>query len=463
MTDFWGSNVWGSVLLFCGLLTALLLGNMLKRSVPFLKRSLVPTSVIGGALVLTFTALWRVISGESFMEADFFNGKGYDLLEILTYHCLALGFIAQTLCSSKRKFDKERNKDIFNTGVSTVSTYLIQAIVGMGITVVASFVIEGFFPAAGILLPFGYGQGTGQALNYGNIYEIEHGFVGGKSFGLTVAAMGFLSAAIGGVIHTNVQHKRGKLVLSDKSKETVKPEDVQGEGEIPMQESVDKMTVQFALIGVSYLIAYGLMWLLGKILPSMKSVIFGFNFLLGVIAAILVKGVKNFLHKKNIIHREYGNNFLLTRASNFFFDFMIVTGVAAIRLEMLERYWGILLILGVVGLVITYIYQRIICRVLFPHYCEEQFLAMYGMLTGTASSGIILLREVDGNFETPAAENLVYQNLPAIVFGFPMMLLANLAPDRPYLTLIILVLFFLMMNVILFRQFLFKPAKKKGK
>jgi ESS family glutamate:Na+ symporter len=86
---------------------------------------------------------------------------------------------------------------------------------------------------------------------------------------------------------------------------------------------------------------------------------------------------------------------------------------------------------------------------------------MYGMLTGTASTGIILLRELDGDFKTPAADNLVYQNFPAIVFGFPLMLLATLAPQRPYLTFIILIAFFLLMNVILFRSFIFRKKNKK--
>ena len=81
---------------------------------------------------------------------------------------------------------------------------------------------------------------------------------------------------------------------------------------------------------------------------------------------------------------------------------------------------------------------------------------MYGMLTVTASTGIILLREIDGEFKTPAADNLVYQNFPAIVFGFPMMLLATLAPKQPILTLIILVAFFLVMNIILFRNQIFR-------
>ena len=97
---------------------------------------------------------------------------------------------------------------------------------------------------------------------------------------------------------------------------------------------------------------------------------------------------------------------------------------------------------------------------LFSEYYEEQFLMMYGMLTGTASTGTILLREIDGEFKTPAADNMVYQNFPAIVFGFPMMLLATMAPVKPLMTLIILIAFFAVMNIILFRSIIFKKESK---
>ena len=193
----------------------------------------------------------------------------------------------------------------------------------------------------------------------------------------------------------------------------------------------------------------------------MKAVIYGFNFLLGVLSATLCKAAMNFLKSKNIIKKEYTNDFLMTRASNFFFDIMVVAGIAAIRLGVLQDYWGIILIMGVVGLTITYIYNHFVAKVLFKDYPEEQFLAMFGMLTGTASTGIILLREIDGDFKTPAADNLVYQNFPAIVFGFPLMLLATLAPVKPISTFLILLGFFLVMNIILFRNFIFKKPFKK--
>lgn len=458
--NFWDYEVWGSILVFAVLLVALLAGNVLKKSIPLLQRSLIPTSVLGGAVLLIVAAIFKAITGEVMFDTAIFGGKGTAVLETLTYHTLALGFIASSLKTSGGKLTKKRSIEVFNTGVTTVSTYLLQGVFGLGITLIAALVLPGFFEAAGVLLPFGYGQGTGQALNYGNIYQ-DMGFEGGRSFGLTIAALGFLSAAIGGVFHLNIQKKRGKLVLSESHEETISPEEIQGKNEIPMQESIDKMTVQFALIGVAYLVTYLLMFVLGSVVgEGLRATIYGFNFLLGVLSATLVKLILNFFRNKNVIKKEYTNNFLLTRVSNFFFDIMVIAGVAAIRLDALENYWGVILILGVVGLVITYIYNRIVAKLLFPRYKEEQFLMMYGMLTGTASTGTILLREVDGDFKTPAADNMVYQNFPAIVFGFPMMFLATMAPSKPVLTFVIFVLFFLVMNVILFRSFLFKKRKK---
>ena len=461
MSNFWDFSVWAWISLMAVVFGGLLLGNVLRKTIPFFRYSLIPTSVLGGIILLIFAGLYRLITGDFFFETAIFNYSGSEKLEIITYHALALGFIASAFKTNGGKLNKKRTAEIFNTGVTTVATYLIQAIFGLGITLIIALILTDFFPAAGVLLPFGYGQGTGQAMNYGNIYEIEHGFDGGKSFGLAIAALGFLSAAIGGVIHLNIMKRRGKLKLSTRQDGSLYTESVDANDEIPLQESIDKMTVQIALIIVAYFVAYLLMFFLGNLLPGMRSVIYGFNFLLGVLSATLIKSLLNVLRKKNIIQKKYTNNFLMTRASNFFFDIMVVAGIAVIRLDILKDYWGILLILGVIGAIITYAYNRIVAKTLFPDYMEEQFLAMYGMLTGTASTGIILLREIDGDFRTPASDNLVYQNFPAIAFGFPMMFLATLAPVKPILTMIIFVVFFTVMNIILFRKQIFRKRRKK--
>ena len=461
MQNFWDYSVWSWIILFGVLMGSLLIGNIIKKGIPLLKNSLIPTSVLSGGILLIIAAIYKAITGDAMFDSAIFGGNGTSNLEILTYHALALGFIASSFKTMGGKMTKQRSSEIFNTGVTTVSTYLLQGIVGMGITMIAALIVSGFFPAAGVLLPFGYGQGTGQALNYGNIYEQEFGFIDGKSFGLSIAALGFLSAAIGGVIHLSIMKRRGRIVKSKRSDGSLHTEKVETIGEIPMTESVDKMTIQIALIIVAYIVTYFIMFGLGTLLPGLRSVIYGFNFLFGVIVATLIKLTLNFLRRKKIVRKKYNNNFLMTRVSNFFFDLMIVAGVAAIRLEALERYWVILLILGVVGLVVTFVYNKIVARRLFPDYSEEQFLMMYGMLTGTASTGIMLLREIDSEFKTPASDNMVYQNFPAIVLGFPMMFLATLAPQKPILTLIIFVLFFAVLNVVLFRSRIFKKKKKE--
>jgi ESS family glutamate:Na+ symporter len=432
-----------------------MVANIFKRRIHFLRNSLIPNSVLGGIIILLVEWFYKLVSGNAFFDSGIFGANGHNTLEIITYHCLALGFIASSLKTNGGRLSKKRMGEVVNTGITTVSTYLLQGIVGLAITIVAAKLVTGFFAGSGILLPFAYGQGTGQALNWGSVYENEHGFVNGRSFGLTVAALGFLSAALGGVIHLNIQRKSGKLKLSERTDGSTHVERVESYNEIPMQESVDKLTVQLAFImlayGLSYAIMVGLTALIG-----MEETIYGFNFLFGVLTATLVKTVVNYMYIKKWVTRKYTNNFLMTRLSNLFFDLMVVAGVAAIKIEALKQYWVIFVILGVAGLTLTFVYNRVIAKKLFPEYYEEQFMAMYGMLTGTASTGIILLREIDPEFKTPVSDNLVYQNFPAIILGFPLMLLAKLAPVNPVLTLVIFVIMFIVLNIALFRKQIFK-------
>lgn len=456
--NFWDFSSWGFFNLISVLLGSLLVAQMLKRSIPALEASLIPTSVLGGGILLVISAVYNALTGQELFNTAFFGGNGTAWLELITYHMLALGFTASALKSSGSKFTKERNTEIFNTGLTTVATYLLQAFVGMVVCIICAVFMKDLLEAAGLLLALGYGQGPGQAMNYGGIYELDYGFVGGKSFGLTVASMGFLSASIGGVIHLNIIKRQGKIKLDRGS--GVTNETVEGQNEIPMQESIDKFTIQIALIVVAYTIAYAMMFVLGNLLPGMRATIYGFNFLLGVLSGTLVKTVINACRKRNIIHRSYTNDFLLTRATNFFYDIMVTASIAAIRMGIIGKYWLVLLIMGVVGLVVTYIYVHFVCHKLFPAYAEQQFLAMYGMLTGTASTGVILLREIDGDFKTPVADNLVYQNFPAMVFGFPILLLATMAPTKPYMTLAIVFVFMIAINILLLRSLIFKKKVK---
>ena len=461
--NFWDTSVWGGVNVFAMLLLGLLAASLVKKSIKGLRDSLVPTSVLAGFLLLVVSGIYMTFSGHSMFNTDFMGGNGFGILETITYHALALGFIASTFESSGEKGSKERKIEIFNTGVTTVSTYLVQAITGLGLTILISKVMTDIFPAAGMILPFGYGQGTGQAMNYGSIYENDYGFVGGKSFGLAIATFGFLVASFGGVIYLSWLKRKNNIVKkATRTMKTVSNRSAK-QDEIPLYESMDTLGVQLAFIFGAYVITYGIIYVLGMLLPGMKSILYGFNFLIGVLVATGVKKFVGVLEDKGYLKKHYFNDFLMIRLRNVFYDIMVVAGIAAIRISTMKGYLVVLLIICVIGAILTFAYNYLVSRVLFKKYQDEQLVAMYGMLTGTASTGIVLLRELDPEFETPVSDNLVYQNFPAIVFGLPLMLIAAQAPENPEGTLLIAVAFFVVLNIILFRKQLIGLVKKEKK
>lgn len=66
------------------------------------------------------------------------------------------------------------------SGALIVSTYIVQGILGLIISISLAYTImPNLFKASGILLPMGYGQGPGQANNVGSTYE-QLGFAGGS-------------------------------------------------------------------------------------------------------------------------------------------------------------------------------------------------------------------------------------------------------------------------------------------
>ena len=460
-------GVWTALMVIAVLLLSLLLGNILRHFIPALKKSLIPVSVLGGLLLLIISTVTYYCAGDYFFNLPLFGGNGggermsgMNVLEVITYHCLGVGFVATGLRSSKKKFGKKRAGEIFDSGLVTVNGYLVQAFVGLAITLVGAYLLhtDGLISAAGILLAFGFGQGTGQALNYGNIFEKDYGFTGGGNFGLTIAALGFLAACIVGVIYINVMRRKGQIKIVEREKGN-SLSDYEDENEISIVSSMDKLTVQVAIVLAIYAASFGIMYGLSALIPSLANTLFGFNFFIGVLLTLPVKAVLNKLYEKKIIKKQIINNFMMDRIGGFAFDLMIVAGVAAIQIPLLASYWGLLLILAAAGALVTVFYVNFVCKRQFGAYRHEQFLAFFGMLTGTASTGMILLREIDGTYRTPASENLVYQNVPAMVFGFPLMFLATYAPTSDLAALITCLIVgaaFVVLNLVLFRNRIFK-------
>jgi ESS family glutamate:Na+ symporter len=467
--NFWDPDVWSFVIVLAILFAGMLAANTLRRRIPLLRKSLIPSSVLGGFLILIADWIYRSVAGRSMFDIA--------TLEALTFHGLGLGFVALAWRKADgKRHEKAARRDVFRTSTVVVGSYLLQGIVGLTVTI-PLFYLVGSYAAGGILLPMGYGQGPGQALNWGTIYQnytMYPAFANGASFGLTVAAMGFVSASIGGVYYLNKLRRAGDRRAQVQNAEEI--EDLNAamiteKGEIPMSESMDKLTVQVAIVFVTYFIAFAAMWYVTKGLDSLggfwvgtvKPLLWGFNFLVGTAFAILFKNILTRLRAKGIVHRDYINNFMLNRISGLFFDLMVTASIAAISLEAFKHREFILplALICVAGAFVTYWYNIRVCRRLFPEYSDEAFLSLYGMNTGTASTGIILLREIDPLFETPASHNLIYQNLWSIVLGAPMLLLLGFVARSITWTWIVYGILYVLFGVMLLIQYGSKIAKKR--
>ena len=463
MTSFATPSAWAWLIQFFLIVLALLVANLIRCNVPLLKRSLLPSALVAGLLILCLKPF------------DFFSQLvDKPSMEIITYHALGLGFVAMALKNKKIKSSTTTMK-VVETGAVTASSYIIQGIAGLLITIPLFlwWNHSDFFYSSGLLLPMGYGQGPGQAMNFGGVFAVQAADQGidfhGIDFGLSIAAAGFIVGSLVGVVYMNILRRKGRLThRAAKGQETYTLADYESENEIPHSESIDKLTVQISLVLLVYFLVFLLMYGVNKLdlgdfgVKTLKPMVWGFNFLWGTLLGVLVKVVMNKLRKRHVIQREYINNYTLDRIAGTCFDFMIVAGTAAIDFNNLRGIWLPLLLVCTLGALVTFVYVLRCCRHLYPDYQYEGFFSMFGMLTGTASNGMILLREIDPKFETPAANNLVLQTIPAIAFGFPVLLLMGFAPaslTNTLITLAILVGAFLIFALFIFRKKIFKKKQ----
>ena len=114
------------------------------------------------------------------------------------------------------------------------------------------------------------------------------------------------------------------------------------------------------------------------------------------------------------------NDYVLANLSSLFFNIMICGAVLTITIDFLADYGWLLMTIAMLGGVLTLLYLRFITHRVYPKFKDEYFVGLFGMLTGTASTGIALLKGLDRNLETPVAEEMVLGSGTAITIALPL-------------------------------------------
>ncbi len=403
---------WGIIVYFLLIGVLMFIAKILKTWLPGLNKVVIPTALLGGFIGLVISLVFApiLIGEDTFIDV---NAMGY-----IVYHALAIGFIALAL----KRDDSKIKKKIWSTGMLITSTYALQAVVGIFLVFI---LFSDKFVGSGMLVALGFGQGPGLALSIGKMWTDMLGG-NGPTLGVSYAFLGFVFGGTIGVILINLASRKRGVLKPKKydelsvNKMTVEIDTIK---EISMLDGITTQGIIISIIyGLVYLILYGAHQVLGEtgIGGTVFGLLKGFNFIIGILIALLYKQVLRRFEKKGKNIRFMTNNYILSNMASAAFNVMIAGSVLTITLDFLASYGVQLIVTAVLAGTITLFYLKYMTKRIYPKYQDEYFIGLFGMLTGVASTGLALLKGIDPNLETPVAEEMVLGSGTAISMALPL-------------------------------------------
>ena len=401
------------MLVFAYLSALLLAGVALRSRIGLLQRFLVPSCLIGGVLGLLLLTLGAVRLDRSIVES-------------LAYHCFNISFISVGLTreddAAGRPGGQLLRGSVWMALIQGL-TFPMQAILGGLAVLLLGLAGLDLFPTFGFLVPLGFNEGPGQALSIGKVWETV-GFANAATIGLTFAAAGYGCAFFIGVPLVNRGIRRGRATFGTRQLPReflvgiLPPGAREKAGELTIHSgNAETLAFQAALVGGVYGVSYLIVSLLVAGLTAFKvmgpndaKILWGFFFFFGLGVALAVKKVLGWIGVGHLVDPG-----IQRRITGWSVDYLIVATVVAIQVAVV---WQYALPIGLICLVNAVATTALV--VWFGRQLDafqlERTAAIYGVVTGTVSCGLLLLRIVDPEFRTPAAFEVAVMN----VFALPV-------------------------------------------
>ena len=396
----------------------LLAGIVLRAKIPLLQKFLFPSCLIGGVLGLILLSVGIIDLSVSHLET-------------FAFHFFNISFISVGLtpasAGQKGLGGKAVLKGPLWMALIEGVTLPLQAVIG-GLTVILFGLLgQKLFPTFGFFVPLGFTEGPGQALSFGKVWE-GFGFQHAATIGLTFAAIGFFFAFFVGVPLVNWGIRKGYSAHGSKELPRdlltgiiPKGQKKEPAGELTMHSgNINTIAFHAALVGLVYVLTYGFVILLGKILPpDAASMMWGFFFFFGMAIGLIIRWIMGKIGVGHLLDPG-----IQRRITGWAVDFLIVSTVMAIQVVVVWTYIVPITLASLVSgvlttLIIVYLGSRLDTLNL------ERTVAIYGTCTGTVSSGLLLLRIVDPDFKTPVAIEIGLMNVIVMPIIVACMLLVN--------------------------------------
>jgi ESS family glutamate:Na+ symporter len=386
------------------------LGYWLRRKLVVLQRLYLPASVIAGLLGLI---LFQTLHGFNVAVPPTITAGWSDLPSMLiniVFACLFLGTALPTVSAVWKSASRQlAYGQIVAWGQYAISCALVLLLLG------PLFKLPDLF--AGIM-PVGFEGGHGTAGGMGDTFNAL-GYPEMKDYALASATGGIMGAIIVGMALVNWAVRKG--YVEKKSRPQFDAEDLTGiipDGQRPSagrltvsSDVIESLTLHLVFVGMAILLGWlmkqGLLLAAGA-LPGKGGDIFkSFPlFPLCMLGGVIIQWLADRFDPHE--HMDHG---LMLRIQNCALDFLVVAAIATIRLDVVARGWLPLLILIAAGIGWNVLCLMVFARRAFKDAWFERGIAEMGQSMGVTATGLLLLRVVDPDYETKAAEAFAAKQL----------------------------------------------------
>lgn len=367
----------------------LIVGNLMRRFIPWFQKLLIPAPITAGLLGL--------LLGPNALGLIQFSEHFGDYATILI--AAVFGALPFTM-----NFDAKVRQGARTMWSYSVGMYLGQwgffALLGV-LLFAPLFGTPDWF---GIMLPVGFVGGFGVAAAVGGALD-SAGMTEATSLGFTAAAVGMFSAIIGGVIFARWGSKRGhtnELPRLDQLPEEMRTGIISLPGQRPSvgrattsPSSIEPIALHIAVLTVTLFLANILTNWLNETFPALSFPLFAMAFLVGLagVGALHLLKAPHYLDTK-----------LMGSVSGASTDFLVAVGIASIVPAVVASYILPLIILFVVGLAFCLFLFFYVAPRTFDHGWFERAVFSWGWATASVATGIAVLKIVDPEMRSGTLE-----------------------------------------------------------
>jgi ESS family glutamate:Na+ symporter len=398
-----------AVLVFCILSLFLILGKILRVYVSLLQKLYLPSSIIGGAVALVVFKCFPCL-----IPADVFAaiGKLPGFLINVVFAALFLGVTAP-------KFSKMIAIAFPQLCFGQFIAWG-QYVLGLGLTGFVLTPLFGLSPAFGNLLEIGFEGGHGTVGGMSAVFE-QYDWSDGIALGYTVATVGMIVAITVGMVLVNWANRRGHVhdFMPLEEMDRLHLRGIYRRREQPaagrqtvLCDSIDSLAWHCALIGaavaIGYAVLFGCRHLEILLFPKASVRVFS-GFPLFPLCMIGGLAIQHAFQRLRIAPLIDGNQ--MKRISGASLDFLVVSAIATIRIEVVLQNWLPLLILIGSGALLSVLMVLFVAPRLFRDAWFERAIADFGQSLGVTATGLLLLRTVDPESKTEATAAFGYKQL----------------------------------------------------